>query len=32
MDLIVFADFALAEDFSLPSSSAAFLRALMTLI
>ncbi len=32
MDFIVFANFALAEDFSLSSSSAAFLRALMTLV
>jgi hypothetical protein len=32
MDFIVFADFALAEDFSLSSSSAAFLQVLMTLV
>jgi hypothetical protein len=32
MDFIVLADFALAEDFSLSSSSAAFLQALMILV
>jgi hypothetical protein len=32
MDFIVLADFALAEDFSLSSSSAAFFQVLMTLI
>jgi hypothetical protein len=32
MDFIVFADFALAEDFSLSSSSVTFLQALMTLV
>jgi hypothetical protein len=32
MDFIIFADIALAEDLSLPSSSAAFFQALMTLI